>query len=282
MKHKNRQLLTGILTAALALSLTACSNSPDSNASSQTLNDKGQVVLKVAASPSPHAQILQSVREDLLQQNIDLQIQEFTDYILPNNALDSGDVDANFFQHKPYLDDFNAKNGTNLVSVGVVHFEPLGIFSGKTASLDQLADGAEIAVPNDTTNEARALILLEKNGLITLKDGAGLQATVRDIQDNPKNLKFTELESAQLPRALPDVDLAVINGNSALEGGVYDKLIASEEVTDEAATTYANILAVRAPDENRPEIQALIKALNTEKTREYINSTYQDIFVPVF
>ena len=218
--------------------------------------------IRVGASPTPHAEILKVANDVLKPQGYELQIIEYSDYVQPNMALEGKELDANFFQHKPYLDDFNKEKGTKLVSIGTVHYEPFGIYAGKTKSLGALKDGAMVAVPNDTTNEARALLLLQSNGLIKLKDGAGLTATRRDIAENPKKLKIEEIEAAQLVRALPDVDLAIINGNYAILGGlkVADALSA-EKADSIAATTYANILAVRAGDENRPELKALIDAL---------------------
>ena len=221
--------------------------------------------IRVGASPTPHAEILKVANDVLKPQGYELQIIEYSDYVQPNMALEGKELDANFFQHKPYLDDFNKEKGTKLVSIGTVHYEPFGIYAGKTKSLDALKDGAMVAVPNDTTNEARALLLLQSNGLIKLKDGAGLTATRRDIAENPKKLKIEEIEAAQLVRALPDVDLAIINGNYAILGGlkVADALSA-EKADSIAATTYANILAVRAGDENRPELKALINALKSD------------------
>ncbi|MDR3085426.1 MAG: metal ABC transporter substrate-binding protein, partial [Christensenellaceae bacterium] len=180
---------------------------------------KEPVTLVIGASPVPHAAILNAVKEALAAEGIVLDIREFTDYVQPNLALESGDLDANYFQHLPYLVDFNANNNTHLVSAAAIHYEPFGIYPGKTASLEALADGAQVAVPNDTTNEARALLLLEAQGFIKLAEGVGLEATVKDIVENPKNLKIVEIEAAQVPRSLPDVDIAVINGNYALDAG---------------------------------------------------------------
>jgi len=193
-------------------------------------------------------------------------------------------LDANYFQHQPYLDDFNAENKTNIVSVAAIHYEPLGIYPGKAKTLDELKEGAQIAVPNDTTNEARALLLLEAQGLIKLNPEAGLKATVKDIAENPKNFKIVEIEAAQLARSLPDVDIAVINGNYAIKAGlnVARDAIAKEEKDSLAAQTYANILAVRKGDENREEIKALVNALKSDKVKEFIETTYEGAVVPVF
>lgn len=238
-------------------------------------------VIRVGASPTPHAEILNVAAEILKSQGYELKIVEYSDYVQPNMALQGKELDANFFQHKPYLDDFNKEKGTKLISIAAVHYEPFGIYAGKTKSLAALKDGAMVAVPNDTTNEARALLLMQDQGLITLKPGAGLTATRREIAENPKKLKIEEIEAAQLVRALPDVDVAIINGNYAILGGlkVKDALIA-EAADSMAATTYANILAIRAGDEMRPELQALAKALKSDKVKEYMNKKYEGAVVP--
>jgi D-methionine transport system substrate-binding protein len=242
------------------------------------------IVLKVGASPVPHAAILKSVVPALKAQGIDLKIIEFTDYVQPNLALQNKELDANYFQHLPYLSDFNAKNGTALV-VGVnVHFEPLGLYPGKTKSVAALKKGATIAVPNDTTNEARALLLLESAGIIKVDHAVGLKATAKDITDNPKGVKIKELEAAQVARALPDVDLAVINGNYAIDAGLNaakDALVA-EDKNSLAAKTYANLLAIRKGDEKRPELLALEKALTSEAARKFIQDTYKGAVLPAF
>lgn len=237
--------------------------------------------ITVGASPTPHAEILKVAADVLKDQGYTLKIVEYSDYVQPNLALDSKDLDANFFQHKPYLDDFNKEKGTKLVSLGTVHYEPFGIYAGKSSTLSNIKDGAMVAVPNDTTNEARALLLLQDQGLLKLKDGAGLTATRRDIADNPKHLKIEELEAAQLVRALPDVEIAVINGNYAILGGLKVKdALAAESADSVAATTYANILAVRAGDESRPELQALLQALKSDTVKKFIVDTYEGAVVP--
>jgi YaeC family lipoprotein len=240
------------------------------------------VTIKVGASPEPHAQILEAAKALLAAQGITLEIREFTDYVLPNTALQDGDLDANYFQHMPYLTDFNAQHGTTIVSIGDIHYEPFGIYPGKTKTLADLADGASVALPNDTTNEARALLLLAAEGLITLPDNSGLTVTARDIVSNPKNLKFNELEAAQIPRVLPDVDIAVINGNYALEAGLNaaTDAIATEASDSLAADTYANIIAVRAGDEGRPELVALVNVLKSAEIQQFINDTYAGAVVP--
>ena len=237
----------------------------------------------VGASPAPHAEILKAANDVLKEKGYELEIKEYVDYIQPNLALESGDLDANYFQHLPYLESFNKENGTNLVSAGAIHYEPFGVYAGKTTSLDELQDGATIAVPNDTTNEARALLLLEAQGLIKLKEDAGLTATKNDIVENPKNLQLYEVEAAQLPRVIGDVDVAVINGNYAIEAGYKVSDALAVEASDSlAATTYGNVVAVRAGEENDPAIQALIEALTTYEVKASIKSTYDGTVVPLF
>lgn len=246
----------------------------------QTADDK---VIKVGATPTPHAEILRIIEDDLAEQGYTLEVVEYNDYIIPNNATESGELDANYFQHQPYLDDFNAENGTHLVSVAGVHFEPFGIYAGKTTSLDALAEGAVVAVPNDTTNEARALLLLEAQGLITLKEGAGMTATVADIVENPLNLEIKELEAAQVARTVNDVDIACINGNYAAEAGykVSDAL-ATESADSLAAQTYVNIVVVKEGNEESEKIKALVEAILSDEVKEYIDGQYDGGVVPVF
>ena len=240
--------------------------------------------LKVGASATPHAEILEVAKGILAEEGIELEIVEFADYVIPNTSLESGDLDANYFQHKPYMDQFNIDHGTHLVSVAAIHYEPFGIYAGKTASLDALADGATISVPNDGTNEARALMLLEAQGLITLKEDAGFDATVLDIAENPKNLNIVEMEAAQLTISLPDVDLAVINGNYALQAGLNastDALV-TEDPNSDAAQTYANIVAVKEGNENDERIRKLVAALQSDEVRDFITNTYSGAVLPVF
>ncbi|HEX7055957.1 MAG TPA: MetQ/NlpA family ABC transporter substrate-binding protein [Bacilli bacterium] len=241
-------------------------------------------VLKVGATPVPHAEILKFIQAKLKEQGIDLQIVEFTDYVQPNLALQNKDLDANYFQHKPYLDDFNKKNNTQLSPVAAVHFEPLGISPGKTKSLDALQDGDSIAVPNDPTNEARALLLLQDAGIIKVKEDAGLDATVKDITDNPKHIKIKELEAAQISRSLPDVNLAVINGNYAIDAGLNaaKDALKIEDKDSLAAKTFANIVVVRTGDENRPEIKTLVDVITSPEVKDFINRNYQGAVIPVF
>lgn len=287
MKKKLSLLLALVLVFAIALS--ACSTDEGSEGTEGNEGNEGNegttpVTVKVGASITPHAEILEAARADFEAKGYTLEIVEYTDYVQPNIALDGGDLDANYFQHQPYLDEFNASNNTSIVSVGTVHYEPFGIYAGKTASLDELADGATIAVPNDATNEARALQLLAAQGIITVRDGAGLTATVNDIEENPHNVKIEEIEAAQLPRTVADVDFAVINGNYAMEAGfsVGKDALATEDASSEAAQTYANVLVVKEGRENDPAIQALYAALTGDKVKDYINSTYDGAVVPIF
>jgi D-methionine transport system substrate-binding protein len=241
-------------------------------------------VLKVGATPSPHAEILNFIVPKLKEKGIDLQVVEFTDYVQPNLALQNKELDANYFQHKPYLDDFNLNNKTQLSPAAAVHFEPLGLYPGKTKKLEDLKDGDSIAVPNDTTNEARALLLLETAGLIKVKEGAGLQATVKDITDNPKKLQFKELEAAQISRSLPDVNLAVINGNYAIDAGLNaaKDALKAEDKDSLAAQTFANYIVVRTGDENREDIKALNEAITSPEVKQFIEEKYEGAVVPVF
>lgn len=265
-----------------APSSTAPAPAPSSDAAPSGEAPKELVVLKVAASPAPHAEILNSVKDAMAAEGYDLQVTEYTDYIMPNNAVFNNEMDANYFQHQPYLTDFNEKNKTDLVSAVSVHFEPLGVYPGKAASLNDLADGATIVVPNDPTNEARALNLLAAQGIIKLADGVGLAATVKDIIENPRNVKITEVEAAQVPMALPDYDFGVINGNYAVGAGLSDSILVSEDPNSEAAQTFANIVAVKPGRENDPAIQALVKVLTSEDTRKFITDKYGVAVVPVF
>ena len=241
-------------------------------------------VIKVAASSTPHAIILAQVKDALAAEGWDLQVTEFDDYVQPNNVVESGEFDANYFQHQPYLDDFNQEHGTHLVTAAKLHYEPFGIYPGVSKDLSNIADGAEIAVPNDTTNEARALLLLQDNGIITLNEGVGLMATVKDIKDNPHNVKIVELEAAQVSRVLGEADFVVLNGNYAMEAGlsVGKDALAAEADDSEAAKTYANILVVKEGNENNAGIQALVKALSTDEVREFMNQEFDGAVVPLF
>jgi D-methionine transport system substrate-binding protein len=292
---KNKFLVIAIVLALALLAFTACgskdADTPATPPADNTAADDGAaaddtakepVTLVIGASPTPHAEILAQVVDTLAEQGITLTIQEFTDYVLPNTALNDGELQANYFQHQPYLDQFNAENGTNIVPAGSIHYEPLGIYPGKTARLEDLKDGASVAIPNDGSNEARALLLLQDKGFITLKDGAGFEATVKDIAENPKNLKIKEIAAEQLSRSLQDVDIAVINGNYAIDAGLNaaTDALAKEEADSVSATTYANIIAVNAGDETKPEIQALVAALQSDAIRQFIEEKYQGAVVP--
>ena len=280
-----KKLWTIALALVLCLSLAACGGNdtaaeepaPEDAAVEETVES---VTLNVAASPTPHAEILLECVDILAEQGITLKVNEYGDYIVPNTAVEEGDEDANYFQHVPYLDNFNAENGTHLVSVAGVHVEPMGIYAGMTASLEELADGAVVAVPNDVTNEARALLLMEAQGLITLSEEAGLEATPKDIVENPKNLEFKELEAAMLPNILSEVDIAVINVNYALQAGfnpVEDAL-----AIESADSPYVNILVVKEGNEENPAIAALIEALHSDAVRDFINEKYAGAVVPAF
>ena len=240
--------------------------------------------INVGASPTPHAEILNGpVKEILEEQGYELTVTEFTDYILPNTSTEQGEIDANYFQHGPYLESFNEENGTHLVPVAAVHYEPFGIYPGTAATLDEVADGSKVAVPNDTTNEARALLLLEQEGLLKLKEDAGVTATTNDIEENPKNLEFVELEAANIPNALPDVAIACINGNYALDAGyTIDDALAIEAADGLAAKTYSNLLVVHAGNSDVAKIQALKDALLSEKTYNFILDTFQGAVQPAF
>lgn len=289
MKKLVSLLLTGALTFGLLAgcgSGTGTANTPapeGSQAPSETGSTLEGTVLKVGATPAPHAEILEAVKDLLAEQGITLEIVEFNDYIVPNTAVESGELDANYFQHITYMNQFNESDGTHLVSAAEIHYEPLGLYAGKTTSLEELPDGAQIAVPNDTTNEARALLLLQQAGLLTLKEGAGITATKADIAENPKNLEIVELEAAQIPSRLADVDLAVINGNYAIDAGlkVADAL-AVESAEGEAAQAYVNVLAVKEGNENDPAILALVDALKSETAKTFMEETYQGAVVPMF
>ena len=238
--------------------------------------------IKIAASPTPHAEILEAAKSILADEGWDLEVTEFEDYVQPNLVVESGDFDANYFQHVPYLESFNEEKGTHLVDAGDIHYEPFGIYPGTKKSLDELEDGDTIAVPNDTTNEARALLLLQDNGVLTLKEGAGLTATVNDIESTTKDIKIQELEAAQVPRVLNEVAFAVINGNYAVEAGlsVADDAIAYEASDSEAAKTYVNIIAVKEGNENNEGIIALVDALKSDEIKDFINETYNGAVIP--
>lgn len=269
MKKKLVALL--VVGAVLAGVLTGCGNaSSDSK------------VIKIAASSTPHAEILEQVKPALAEKGYDLQITEFADYVQPNEVVESGEFDANYFQHQPYLDSFNEEKGTHIVTVAGIHYEPFGIYPGTKTDLNDLAEGDTIAIPNDTTNEARALLLLEDNGIITLKDNVGLVATINDIVDNPKNIKFIELEAAQIARVTGENAFVVLNGNYALEAGysVGKDSLAHEASDSVAAKTYVNIVAVKEGNENTDKTKALVEVLKSDDVKKYINDTYDGAVIP--
>lgn len=272
---KISKILAVCLASALVISFAA-------GCSSQSSSGSDDKTIVVGASPTPHAEILKVASDELKEMGYTLEVKEFTDYVLPNEALNNKEIDANFFQHLPYLENYNAENKTELVFAGVIHYEPMGIFAGKTKALADLKDGATIGVPNDTTNEARALLLLQDNGLIKLKDGVGLEATKNDIAENKLNLNIQEMEAAQLSRSLADMDMAVINGNYALDAGLkVSDALATEKKESEAAKTFANGIAVRKDDKDSEKIQALVKALQSDKVTKYIEDTYEGAVVPM-
>lgn len=244
----------------------------------------GDNVIKVAASQTPHSEILAAVKDLLAEEGYDLEVTVFEDYVQPNNVVESDEFDANYFQHVNYLNSFNEENGTHLAIAdnGKIHYEPFGIYGGTKTSLDDIADGDAIAIPNDTTNEARALLLLQQEGLIKLNDGVGVTATVNDVAENPHNLKLVEVEAAQVPKQLPSVAFGVINGNYALEAGlnVATDALATESAEGDAIQQYVNVIAVKEGNESSAKIKALTDALHSETAVKYINDNYQGAVVP--
>lgn len=277
MRNAIKLTTTAVTAGALALTLAACGS--DSSSSHTSAADQPLVV---AASPTPHARILDFIKDHLAAKaGLKLEVKQVTDYVTPNTAVQDGSADANFFQHQPYLDDFNKQHGTDIVSVETVHLEPLGLYSKKVKQVADLPAGATVAVPNDATNEGRALKLLADNHVITLRSGAGTTATVGDITGNPKNLKWKELEAAQLPRSLDDVDAAVINGNYALDSGL--KPATDAIVLEKAAgNPYANILAVKKGRQDDPRVRKLAELLHSPEVRKYIEDTFKGSVIPAF
>lgn len=267
MKKKLVSLLS--MAALTAVLLTGCGGGSD---------DK---TITIAASATPHAEILEQAKPLLEAKGYTLEIKVFSDYVQPNNVVESGDFDANYFQHNPYMEQFNVEQGTHLVNAGNIHYEPFGLYPGKSSDLSDM-QGATIAVPNDTTNEARALLLLQDNGYLTLKEGAGLEATKLDIVDNPYNIEIVELEAAQIPRTLQDVTFGIMNGNYAMEAGytVSENALVYESVDSDAATTYVNVIAVKEGNENSAKIKALVEVLKSDEIKEYINNTYNGGVIP--
>ena len=240
------------------------------------------VKIKIGATPSPHAEILEAAKDALKKKGVEIEIVTYNDYVQPNIATDEGQIDANYFQHQPYLDDFNKENNTHVVSVGKIHYEPFGIYAGKSKDLKNIQDGAKIAVPNDTTNEARALLLLEANGIIKLKDGAGLTATKQDIVENPHNVELYEVEAAQIPRSLDSVDFACMNGNFAIQANYKpSEALAAEKSDSEAAQTYANIIAVAEKNKDAAWAKTLVEVLTSKEIQDFINKKYEGGVVPL-
>jgi D-methionine transport system substrate-binding protein len=284
-----KKILSLVLISILSLSLlvgcapkaeTPASNTDETPANNTTDTPDEPVEIKIGVSPEPHSKLVSLVADELEKEGIKIKLIEFTDYVKPNHALADGEIDANFFQHKPYFDDFIAKEGLDLVSIGNVHVEPMALYANGIDSLDDLPEGAEIAIPNDTVNGGRALLLLEANGLIKLKEGAGLEATEKDIAENPKNIKFTALEAATLPRVLGEIDGAVINGNYALEAGLNP--VEDGLVVEGKDSPYANIVAVREGEENEEKFVKLIEALQSDEIKTYIEENYNGGVVPAF
>ena len=297
-----KKVLSGILASVLAVSVLAgCGSKTEDNsqaaadnsttpateaaettesADNTTVESKGTI--KVAASATPHAEILAAAKPILAEQGWDLEVTEFDDYVLPNEVVESGEMDANYFQHVPYLDSFNEEKGTHLVEVGKIHYEPFGIYPGTKSSLEDIADGDVIAVPNDTTNEARALLLLQDNGIITLKEGAGLEATVNDIAENPYNIKIEELAAESVARVTGEVAYVVLNGNYALQAGfsVSKDALAYEKSDSEAAKTYVNVIVVKEGNEDNEGVKALVDVLKSDEIKQFINDKYDGAVIP--
>ena len=293
MKNNIRKIITAALALTLTFSLTACGGAAkkeiktDAVTSEQTTEASAETpaqntVIKVGANITPHSEILEQAKPILEGKGITLEIVKLEDSITPNTGVIEGSLDANYFQHVPYLEQFNKENGSDLVSIGAIHYEPFGVYAGKTTDLAALPDGALIAVPNNVTNEARALLLLAQEGIIKLKDDAGINATVEDIVENPKNVEFKELAPEQLVAALPDVDVAVINGNYAIEGGLHVSQALAVEANDGlAAVTYGNIIATSKDKENDEALKVLVEVLQSEDISKYINDTYDGAVVPL-
>ena len=276
-KKENENMKKKILALALAGvlvvgALTGCGSSKSESSEKKTDDKK----ITVAASATPHAEILEEAKTLLKDKGYELEVKVFDDYVQPNNVVESGEFDANYFQHVPYLEQFNEEKGTHLVVAGKIHYEPFGIYPGTKKDLKDIAKGDKIAVPNDTTNEARALLLLQDNGIIKLKDGAGIKATVNDIEENPNNIEIVELEAAQVPRVVNEVAYVVLNGNYALEANytVKKDALAYEKSDSEAAKTYVNVIAVKEGNENSEKIKALVDVLKSDSIKKFINEKY--------
>ena len=278
-KNFVRRIFSLTLAAAVALTTAACGGA---GASGSTSAKEAGTVIKVGANITPHAEILEQAKPILAEKGITLEIVKLEDSITPNTGVIEGSLDANYFQHVPYLEQFNKENGSDLVSIGAIHYEPFGIYAGKTADLAALPEGALVAVPNNVTNEARALLLLAQEGIISLKEDAGINATVEDITANPKNITFKELAPEQLVAALPDVDIAVINGNYAIEGGLHVSGALAVEANDGlAASTYGNIIATSPDKANDAALKTLVEVLQSGEISKYIEETYDGAVVPL-
>ena len=276
MKKVTAIILTGILTLGV---LTGCQSNSKAEEKGSSEDAK---TIKVAASATPHAEILEQAKSILKKEGYQLEVTVFDDYVQPNEVVESGEFDANYFQHVPYLESFNEEKGTHLVNAGGIHYEPFGIYPGTKSSLDDIADGDTIAVPNDTTNEARALLLLQDNGIIKLKDGAGLEATVNDIEENPYNVEIVELAAEQVARVAEETSYIVLNGNYALQAGysVSKDALAYETSDSEAAKTYVNVIAVKEGNENSDKIKALVDVLKSDEIKDFINEKYDGAVIP--
>lgn len=298
MKKRVAALLLGLAVASLA----ACGGQKaETKAESQVETEAGSekaaesekateaakaeeeaVKIKIGATPSPHAEILEAAKDALKKKGVEIEIVTYNDYVQPNLATEQGQIDVNYFQHLPYLEDFNKENNTHVVSVGKIHYEPFGIYAGKSNDLKAIKDGAKIAVPNDTTNEARALLLLEANGIIKLKDGAGLTATKQDIVENPHNVEIYEVEAAQIPRSLDSVEFACMNGNYAIQANYKPSdALAAEDAQSEAAQTYANIIAVEEKNKDAEWVKTLVEVLHSKEIQDFINEKYEGGVVPI-
>ena len=298
MKKRVAALLLGLAVASLA----ACGGQKaETKAESQVETEAGSekaaesekateaakaegeaVKVKIGATPSPHAEILEAAKDALKKKGVEIEIVTYNDYVQPNLATEQGQIDVNYFQHLPYLEDFNKENNTHVVSVGKIHYEPFGIYAGKSNDLKAIKDGAKIAVPNDTTNEARALLLLEANGIIKLKDGAGLTATKQDIVENPHNVEIYEVEAAQIPRSLDSVEFACMNGNYAIQANYKPSdALAAEDAQSEAAQTYANIIAVEEKNKDAEWVKTLVEVLHSKEIQDFINEKYEGGVVPI-
>ena len=282
MKNQFKNIITAVLAFTVAVSAAACTGADTSTVSSETASEAAAAVIKVGANITPHAEILEQAKPILAEKGIKLEVVELEDSITPNTGVLEGSLDANYFQHVPYLEQFNSENGSDLVSIGAIHYEPFGIYAGKTNDLSKLEDGAVVAVPNNVTNEARALLLLAQEGIISLKEGAGVNATVEDITDNPKNIEFKELAPEQLVSALPDVDIAVINGNYAIEGGLHVSQALAVEANDGvAAVTYGNIIATSPDKADDESLKTLVEVLQSDEISNFIKDKYDGAVVPL-